>query len=336
MSCPVSLSLASLGALAAMLCAATALANDSTASLDAGGLNLTYNPDISMESEDLHLSPGEVHVDYRFRNLSERDIDTLVAFPLPVIIIGEEGNYDIQGRDAIDVMAFKLAVDGKPLTPSVDIRAARFGVDVTEVLKRYNIPPTMIAADNDAIVALHSRLDDLPEQAKAELERFGVIDWNTTFGAEDKPLANAHWDTHLAYYWFQTFPAHKTVDVTHRYKPVPGRFFFTKETLADPEMRKRYCMDQAFISAAQKALNQSPQKLLDATELKYVLTTAGNWQGPIQKFQMTIEKPSAEALVSLCANGVKRAGPTTFTLSAEDYVPESDLAILFLAPMRAE
>src|SRR5690242_5848611 len=46
----------------------SAFANDSTASLDAGGLTLTFNPDISMESEDLYLSPGEVRVVYRFHN----------------------------------------------------------------------------------------------------------------------------------------------------------------------------------------------------------------------------------------------------------------------------
>ena len=47
---------------------ATAFANDSTASLDAGGLKLTFNPDIGMESEDLYLSRDEVRVVYRFRN----------------------------------------------------------------------------------------------------------------------------------------------------------------------------------------------------------------------------------------------------------------------------
>lgn len=65
---------------------------------------------------------------------------------------------------------------------------------------------------------------------------------------------------------------------------------------------------------------QSSQNLLQGTELKYVLVTAGNWLGPIQKFHLTIEKPSSDALVSLCAKGQTR-GPPTFTLTAQDYVP---------------
>jgi hypothetical protein len=78
-------------------------------------------------------------------------------------------------------MDFQVTVDGKRLDPSVDIRATRFGVDVTDVLKRYAIPPTMIAAAGEA-GALNDRLDDLPQAAREELARYGVIDWNTTFG----------------------------------------------------------------------------------------------------------------------------------------------------------
>ncbi|HCL61637.1 MAG TPA: hypothetical protein DIC31_04015, partial [Rhizobiales bacterium] len=82
-------------------------------------------------------------------------------------------------------------------------------------------------------------------------------------------------------------------------------------------------------SAAQAALKQASQDILAGTELKYVLTTAGNWLGPIQKFRLTVEKPSDKALVSLCAKGIKRAGPTTFTLAEDDYVPAGDLNVLF-------
>lgn len=98
-SISASYGLAALVAVAAILHATAAFANDSTASLDAGGFKLTFNPNISMETDDLFLSRDEVRVIYRFRNESDHDIATLVAFPLPVVIIGEEGNYNVQGRD---------------------------------------------------------------------------------------------------------------------------------------------------------------------------------------------------------------------------------------------
>jgi Domain of unknown function (DUF4424) len=332
-SCGRIMMLAALAAFAGLVQASAVLANDSTASLDAGGLTLTFNPDISMESEDLYLSRDEVRVTYHFHNRADHDIATLVAFPLPVINIGEEGNYDLEGRDPVNVMDFRVTADGKPVEPSVEIKATRFGVDVTDVLKRYDIPLTMLAPGEGAGSALNTRLDDLSQDARQELERYGVIDWNTTFGAAEKPLANTHWDTHITFYWFQTFPAGSTIEVTHRYKPVPRRFFFAKDDLSSPETRKLFCMDQDFIGVAQAALKQAPQDILAGTELKYVLTTAGNWLGPIQKFRLTVEKPSDKALVSLCAKGIKRAGSTTFTLAQDDYVPEGDLNILFVEPM---
>ncbi len=319
-------------AAAAFYAAGAARANDSTASLDAGGLRLTYNPDIRMESEDLTLSRSSVRVVYRFHNTGTRDISTLVAFPLPDMEIGEGANYALDGRDPINIMGFEVTVDGRPVKPSVEIKASRFGVDVTELLNRHGIPITMLPAGGDRAV-LDQLLSRLPGEAKAELERYGVIDWNTTFGANNVPLPNPHWDAHITFYWFQTFPAGRTIEVTHAYRPVPRQFFFGEHDLASAEEKKAYCIDQAFARAVQERLQHASQRLLFGYELKYVLTTAGNWMGPIQHFRLTVEKSSPEALVSLCAAGIKRASPTSYVLSQEDYSPSEDLKVLFVEPL---
>lgn len=320
----------------ALLLAASGMplrANDSTASLDTGGLRLTTNLDIEMESERLYLSRNEVRVVYRFRNKSDRDIGTLVAFPLPVMEIGEAGNYALDGRDPVDIMGFEVIVDGSPIKPSVEIKATRFGVDVTAVLQRHGIPITMLPGKGETPSGLNERLDRLPEESRRELERHGVIDWHTAFGAENKPLANVHWNAHISYYWFQTFPAQRTLDVTHRYRPVPRHFFFTKIELASANARQAYCMDPGFIRSVQARLQKAPNELLAGTELKYVLTTAGNWMGPIGHFELTVDKGSPDVLVSFCGEGVRRTSPTTFTLTKENFSPDQDLGVLFLAPM---
>lgn len=334
------------GVLAAALVSLSALhlfpaqANDSSASLDADGLRLTYNPNIVVESEDLHLGLDEIRVAYRFRNTSDRDIDTLVAFPLPVMHIGEDGNYILpENRDPINFMDFQVTVDGRRVEPKVEVKATHSGVDVTEVLKRHGVPPTMLAENETATIALNERLNDLPDEAKRELERYGVIDWNTSFGAGNKPLATTHWETHITFYWFQTFPAGRTIEVTHRYHPVPRYFFFVEDDLDSADMRKKYCFDPAFAQAARAAFKRAAEgqeegysPTLPGRELKYVLTTAGNWLGPIQKFHLSVQKSSPEALVSLCAAGIKRASSTTFELSQDNYSPSEDLNVLFLEP----
>jgi hypothetical protein len=122
--------------------------------------------------------------------------------------------------------------------------------------------------------------------------------------------------------------------VAHKYKPVPRAFLFGKYDLDSADERKTFCMDQGFINAALAMLKQSSQDVLSGTDLKYVLTTGANWLGPIGSFKLTIEKPSAKALVSLCAKNIAKTGPTTFTLTEKDFSPEADLNVLFVEPMQ--
>ena len=63
--------------------AAPSFANDSSAAIGLGGLELTHNDAISMDSEDLFLSRQLVTVKYRFTNSGAKDVETLVSFPLP-------------------------------------------------------------------------------------------------------------------------------------------------------------------------------------------------------------------------------------------------------------
>ena len=49
-----------------------------------------------------------------------------------------------------------------------------------------------------------------------------------------------------------------------------------------------------------------------------------------------MDKTTPDALVSLCAQGIKKAGPTTFVLTEDDYTPSEDLSVLFLEPLKEE
>ncbi len=101
-----------LAALAAALLPAPALANDSEAEWALGGLVLKQNDAISMDREELFISPAEVKVDYTYTNHSAQDQKVLVSFPLPALPGGAEfvepGSYpDWKSLD------FITTVDGK-------------------------------------------------------------------------------------------------------------------------------------------------------------------------------------------------------------------------------
>ncbi len=303
-----------------------AMANDSSASLQTGGLDLVYNDKIVMKQEDLFLSKSEVRVRYLFENKTPQDVETLVAFPLPDIETGEGGNYVIQASDPINFINFEVSVDGNKVIPSVQARATSLGVDITALLLKHHLPLTTIMPNDDAQTKFYDELGRLPAEALSELERYGAI--TRTDGGAGKPAdVNPQWTTDITFYWLQKFPAGKTIEVTHKYRPVPRVFFTSSDEIAGAEMRKRYCPDNSFLKAA-KAEEQTGA--LQGVELRYIIKTARNWSGPIGRFTLTISKEDPKSLVSTCFAGLKKSGPTSFAVTKENYSPDDDLGLLLL------
>lgn len=317
----------SLVLMAGLVCAVVstrAQANDSTAILKSGELQLTTSPHITLEREDLYLSTSEVRVRYAFRNTSNSDVVTLVAFPLPDIIIGDDSSYSIEARDPVNFIGFKVQVNGQSIAPTLQLRASRFGVDQTDMLNRFGIP--VLPFGND----FYLRLEKTSGAARRELAEAGLADWNTTFDANNVPLPNAHWRAHAVYYWKQIFPAGAVTQVSHSYRPVPGVSFYSNEFLNDPAIQNTYCMDKGFRKSVRSKLAKTQGAFVK--ELHYVLTTGANWLGTIGEFHLTIDKRSPRNLVSLCINGIKKTGPTTFEVRRKNFIPERDLKILILEP----
>ena len=55
------------------------------AALGTGGLEFKKNTAVRMAAEDLYISPIKVRVRYEFVNKTDKDVEILVAFPLPDI-----------------------------------------------------------------------------------------------------------------------------------------------------------------------------------------------------------------------------------------------------------
>jgi hypothetical protein len=112
--------------LLAALAAIPSRANDTAAVLGAGGLEMTTSEDIAMASEDLYLSRSEVRVRYAFRNESDRDITTTVAFPLPDI---DQNDYSeivfLPAQDRENFVDFRVSVDGRPVQPRLEQKGCR-------------------------------------------------------------------------------------------------------------------------------------------------------------------------------------------------------------------
>ncbi|MDO9473536.1 MAG: DUF4424 domain-containing protein [Caulobacter sp.] len=326
-----------LAALLGAALAAPAAANDSTAELAAGGLVLTRTDAIVMKSEDLYISADEVRVRYVFLNTSGKAVTTRVAFPMPDIGGPEFFFHDTNipgGEDPANLLAFVTRVDGAAVRMDVEQKAFVGDVDRTAWLIARGLP---LALHVDGMV---ERLDALPPADQTEAVRLGLA-------IPDEYDAGRGWETHYnpawilktTFHWEQTFPAGKEIVVEHSYRPATGGSVGTivgSPFMATPEWaetRDRYCIDSAFLAGVKKAQGKSEYPPFTEQRIAYVLKTGGNWAGPIGDFRMVIDKGTPANLVSFCASGVKKIGPTTFEVRKTNWTPDRDLSILILKPL---
>jgi len=322
------------------LYATAAMANDTTAELKTGGLVYTRSDAISMEEEKLYISPKEVRVDYVFRNTSEAEVETYVAFPMPDISGGPDQNVDAGDVESDNFLGFTVTQDGADLKPSLQQRAYVGDLDMTDAVKTAGVPmnPQSQTA-REAIKKLS------PETIEDWLTRGLLIPDIYDDGSGMKKEYMPMWTLKSAYFWKTSFPTDRDIKVSHRYRPSVGGTVAT--TFLDEndepkgerfeEYRKKFCVDDGFVKLARKsnaAMREGHPSLVE-NWISYVLTTGANWAGPIKKFTLIVDKGEGDNYVSFCGTGVKKTGPTTFEMTAVDFYPEKDLDILLLVPTQA-
>ena len=326
---------------AAAAIASPVLANDTLAEVKTGGLIFAQTDDVSMAQEDLFISSSEVRVAYIFENTSNKDVESLVAFPMPDISGQVDGDSAISDYDSDNFLHFSTVQDGKPITANLQQRVISLGIDVTDEFAKRGIPLLPYSQKT------RDALAKLPENVRKDWIARGLVypmaegDANGVAKVDLVPL----WTLRSTYWWRTVFPAGKKVNVQHRYKPAVGgtvaiSFLENGEPKGErfEEYSRKYCLDGVFIRAAQQHAREAETGAANYTEswISYVLSTGSNWAGSIRRFQLTIDKGKPGNLISFCGSNVQKIGPTTFRMTAEDFDPEKDFDILILNPPEAE
>jgi Domain of unknown function (DUF4424) len=314
-----------------------ARANDSTAELATGGLKFVTTPDIEMQSENLHISPREIKVRYGFFNTSTKPVTTLVAFPMPDIVVnGPDDNVAYPTDDPENILGFHTTVAGKPVVAKLEQKVFAAGVDRTDLLRRLGIPLAPQApATNEA-------LDKLPPAKWGELIKLGLADVDEyDDGHGMQKHLEARWTLKSTYYWEQTFPPRAELVIEHSYQPSVGASVMTslgqdwaRKNGRYPDYETKYCTDRDFVSTvegATKAAAKTQSIAYTEQRIDYVLSTGANWDGPIKDFRLVVDKDNPTNLVSFCGEGVKKISPTQFEMRKTDFTPTEDLNVLILA-----
>ena len=330
--------------LCALLAGTPAFANDGYAGLGAGGLEFGKSETIEMRSEDLLLSRSRVSVDYLFHNSGKANEEVVIAFQLPPFAPGdvEMGMalpQAIREARTMNYLDFTATVDGKrvPLSSEVSYHLPnpdepylwgmealeRAGKDIGAEMRALGAPESY---DYEAIMAWYQAL---PAKDRKRLLTLGAF-----VSGESGPSPN--YLVSVRYYWEQVFKAGQDLKIHHDYTPVLGGsvYYVSDELTAD------YCIDagtrKAMDKVAATAMAENSGLYVLLADLEYVLRTANTWKGPIGKFRLTLDKEDPKAVISLCADGLKKTGPTTFVLEKKDYTPSEDIRVLFTAALPNE
>jgi hypothetical protein len=323
---------------------APASANDSSAAIGLGGLELTRNDAISMDSEELYLSREKVVVKYRFTNTSTKNVETLVSFPLPIIPGGIEGylgdmSYPTWKTD----LNFKTLVDGEPVQLEMREVVSLIGdpksSDIGAELQKLGWPIRWW--ENAGILEKLQALSPA-EKASAVAKGYLIKEKETDF-------YNPNWQIQTHVTRKQIFPAGKTITVEHSYKPVMGgsvggmlmKQYRTRKDSGFAEYAKAYCMDKAFLKGFDGKMDAQKKSAKARGDdgnygmfiehwLDYVLKSGANWKGPIKDFRLVVDKGKADNLVSFCMEGVKKIGPTQFEVRKSNFEPAKDLNVLIV------
>lgn len=340
----------------ALLCGG-ASANDSASELAAGGIVLVKTDAITMQRENLHLSPAEVRVRYEMRNDTGQPVTLRVAFPMPELPsltpggrITSTGGYNIMMEQPTDpnFLRFRVRADGREVTPEAEVRA--------ELPDGRNITAELIKIGGMLLVlrtGLYFPPDDpdIDPSMRTALEKLGAVE------ALDDKGYRLPWTTRITYHWMQTFAPGVTV-IEHSYRPILGFRFIAPEKngrfsgSGDGDPAQVFCIAGATADAA-RALSQrlgeerlrrdnSVDTYLNGFTLGYILQTARNWRGPIGSFNLTVEggpvgvegatELKKTDIVSFCFDlPLRQTAPLRFEATAQNYVPKQDLRILFVA-----
>lgn len=297
-------------------------ANDSTGYVATGGVQYIKNPQIAMQREDLFVSKQQIRVAYDYKNLTSKDIEETILFPMPLVPSTRESDF---ANTPELLHSFKIWSNGQRIQPKAHVRAFLQPlkangeinwdgkpIDVTDHFKACGLTDTQMMQPW------------MQSQNTAQVNRMLHQCNNKVLQALVKPFTSdeeIYWQAQIIYSWQQIFKANAMTQVKHSYSPLLGG-----SVSLDPATAKQHCVDDSF----KKTINKTATTMPPYTGLSYILKTGANWAKPIDLFNLTIERDQDE-LVSLCWNGkLQRTSPTQFKATERQYVPRQDLNIIFV------
>ncbi len=293
--------------------AAPAFANGAVSEFPAGGVVFKAEPDIAIAREDLEIGLDRIHVHYVFNSSAETPLERTIGFPLAKV--PQDDLPDGFEDDDRNYMDFQVSVNGTPLEPKLHEYAWKGDTNITRKLDRLGVPVFA------ATPSLFERLAQLPPATVAALKAGDLVDTES----EGDGWLIPKWQYQAVFEWRQSFAPGKTeVDIT--YAPLAGASNDYDAYYPGGSLAGKFCLGEATVTAL--SAYEAPLAGPEPYTVGYILQTAKNWNGPVGEFHLAIA--DGGSLFAFCPPaGLKKASADGRNWVAKDFVPNSDLEVVF-------
>ncbi len=317
-------------------------ANDTLATMAAGGLVPVKSTEIVLQSEELDISLHQVKVRYTFRNASDHEIEAVVAFPLPEINGGDLFHvptvFPFSG--SVNFVDFKVeqlwpaAGSGsaswkrEPVPTEIAVRAFHDNDDITEKLRELGLPISVLDSRMD------SSINALPPKTREALVKDEIVGMEEGTGVDKtkRQLYYPWWSNHVQFYWKQHFAANALTVLEQTYIPVVGGGYIVKGGSGTADLRP-FCVaprQKQRIATLLSGMPEDGSAGLLEREVKYILTTANNWSGPIGEFRLSIHTDSPQDVLVSCMPGLAPSSPTEYRVTRSNFHPDHELDVMIV------
>jgi len=279
-------------------------ANDGFSAIEAGGIVFKKTENISMKKEELFISKNNVRVKYKFKNTSKNEVKTTISFPLPGKTCGwfakskliEKFSAKVNGK-IVKLNKQVKAIENKK---SPEVLAFGTGKDISTIVKKVGLPLDCTKVYEDKKLFKIAQKNKLAE------------DW----GGQDPE--HVQYQTEVIYYWDQVFKAGETLEIEHEYRPLAG-------------MGLNYCpIKSGALKNKYKKTSSRLKTRGSCYVVKYILTTANTWKGPIENFKLEVDySDKIDEVWSNYEGLVHNKNEKKLLLLKKNFYPEKELIFGF-------
>lgn len=316
-----------------------ALADDAIEGAPSSNIVFESAPELIMQDETLTISKSSgkvlgserfsIDVDFHFKNTSDHDVTRKIAFVLPPVQCREDAASMWRGLDSDErvdqhmkgLQDFTTLVDGKNQSYTVRTESILGKRNITSLLTELHLPlnPCDIKMGNDG----------QPDKAYGD----ALVKHHLLTMTNDPA-----WKQNIYFEWTQTFPAGKTIHISHHYTPVVGEAVMAKRTAQDINQ---------FLSDGQakaKAIWSSPLSSIENKGgycampmwVRYHLSTGAYWKGGIGLFKLILkDEDGAPFAINPFYKSTDKAKKTisknSMIFEVSNFVPKENLHILYLS-----